>query len=240
LSGSFASQRAAKPGLAGAGGPGDDHMLATLDPLAGQEIHDLALVDATPGREVDVLGHRARGFELCRFQQAGDTTILPRRQLRIHEQPEPVVEGHGLIGRTGELEQNERHIQVLREVMASLALPTRLGFAIPPAFQHFVLVSPSARIDRPRHFDTRRAIKADQLRKAIWRDVDNENPLLGILRTAAQFVSSDTLHAVARQLAAMYQPAGDGGSARDARVAATPPPVAQAVEAPPVVEAAAA
>ncbi len=124
--------------------------------------------------------------------------------------------------------------------MASLALPTWLGFAIPPAFQHFVLVFPSARIDRPRHFDTRRVIKADQLRKAIWRDVDNENPLLGILRTAAKFVSSDTLEAVARQLAAMHQPAGDGASARDARVAATPPPVAQAVEAPPVVEAAAA
>lgn len=112
-------------------------------------------------------------------------------------------------GMASPLEQNERHILVLREVMTSITLPTRLGFSIPPTFQQFVLVAPEARIDRPKKFDGSRVIKADQLRKAIWRDVDNENALLGFLRTAAKLVSSETVEYVARQLTALHQPAGD-------------------------------
>lgn len=115
-------------------------------------------------------------------------------------------------GMPSPLEQNERHILVLRDAMASITLPTRLGFSIPPAFQQFVLVAASARISRPRKFDSSRVIKADQLRKAIWRDIDKENGLLGILRTAAKLVSSETVEFVARQLAAMHRPAADASS----------------------------
>lgn len=121
-------------------------------------------------------------------------------------------------GMPSPLEQNDRHILVLRNAMATVTLPTRLGFSIPPSFQQFVLVAPSARIDRPKRFDTSRVIKADQLRKAIWRDVDNENALLGMLRTAAKLVSSETVEFVARQLAAMHQPAADAAPAPTAPV----------------------
>lgn len=109
-------------------------------------------------------------------------------------------------GMASPLEQNERHIQVLKDVMAGIELPTRLGLRIPPAFQSFVLIAPDARIDRPRKFDTSRVIKADQLKKAIWRDIDNENALIGIVRTAAKIVSSDTVEFVARQLADLHRP----------------------------------
>ena len=128
-------------------------------------------------------------------------------------------------GMPSPLEQNDRHILVLRDAMASLTLPTRLGFSIPPAFQQFVLVAPGARISRPENFDTRRVIKADQLRKAIWRDVDNENALLGILRTAAKLVSSETVEAVARQLAAMHQPAADATPATEVAVPVLTSPI---------------
>src|SRR3546814_9135452 len=45
-------------------------------------------------------------------------------------------------GMASPLEQNERHIQVLKDVMAQIELPTRLGVRIPPSFQSFVLVGP--------------------------------------------------------------------------------------------------
>src|SRR3546814_933781 len=79
-------------------------------------------------------------------------------------------------GMASPLEQNERHIQVLKDVMAQIELPTRLGVRIPPSLQSFVLVGPEAKIYRPKRFDASRVVKADQLKKAIWRDFDNENP----------------------------------------------------------------
>src|SRR3546814_15122151 len=109
------------------------------------------------------------------------------------------------------LEQNERHIQVLKDVMAQIELPTRLGVRIPPSFQSFVLVGPEAKIYRPKRFDASRVVKADQLKKAIWRDFDNENPLIGLLRPAAGVVSGETVEFVARQLEALHRPR-DGGA----------------------------
>jgi hypothetical protein len=109
-------------------------------------------------------------------------------------------------GMASPLEQNERHIQVLKDVMAQIDLPTRLGVRISPTLQSFVLIGPDARIDRPKRFDTSRIVKADQLKKAIWRDIDNENPLIGLLRTAAKIVSGETVEFVARQLVARHQP----------------------------------
>lgn len=113
---------------------------------------------------------------------------------------------HTYEGIPSPLEQNERHVRVLKDVMAGIELPTRLGVRIPPAFQTFVLVAPDARIDRPRTFDTSRVVKADQLRKAIWRDIDNENGLIGLVKFAAKVVSSETLEFVARQLASLHRP----------------------------------
>lgn len=115
-------------------------------------------------------------------------------------------------GMASPLEQNERHIQVLKAVMAGIELPTRLGVRIPPAFQTFVLIGPDARIDRPRNFDTSRVVKADQLKKAIWRDIDNENGLIGLVKFAAKIVSSETLEFVARQLAQLHRPLSLGAT----------------------------
>ena len=104
------------------------------------------------------------------------------------------------------IEQNERHIQVLREVASRIELPMRLGMRIPPAFHSFVLVSATAKVYRPKRFDTSRVIKADQLKKAIWRDIDHENGLLSIIKTAAKIVSGETVEYVARQIAALHRP----------------------------------
>lgn len=114
---------------------------------------------------------------------------------------------HAFEGMPSPLEQNERHIAVLREAMKKIDLPTRLGMRIQLAFQSLVLVSPTARIDRPGKFDASRVIKADQLRARISRDIDNENGLVGIAKTVAKIVSADTVRDVARQLARLHRPA---------------------------------
>jgi len=109
-------------------------------------------------------------------------------------------------GMPSPLLQNERHIAVLRDLMSTLELPTRLGMRITFAFQTLVLVSPDARIDRPAKFDSSRVIKADQIKESIGRDIENENGLLGIMKTAAKIVSSDTVRDVAQQLVNLHRP----------------------------------
>lgn len=109
-------------------------------------------------------------------------------------------------GMPSPLAQNDRHINVLGDVLETIELPTRLGLRIPPEFMSFVLVSPNAQIKRPEKFDTTRVIKADQLKKSIWRDIDNENPLVGLLKTAAKIVAPETVEYVARELAKKHRP----------------------------------
>lgn len=50
-------------------------------------------------------------------------------------------------GMESPLEQNERHIAVLKDVLKTLDLPVRLGMRITPACHSFVLVSSKSRID---------------------------------------------------------------------------------------------
>jgi hypothetical protein len=108
-------------------------------------------------------------------------------------------------GMASPLAQNERHIAVLRDVMAGIELPTRLGLRLAPTFYSYVLVAPGARIDRPKRFDTSRVIKADQLRKNIWKDIDNDSALILLAKTA-KLVSGETVEHVGRQLAARHRP----------------------------------
>jgi len=114
---------------------------------------------------------------------------------------------HTFEGMPSPLLQNERHIAMLRDVMNTLELPTRLGLRITSSFQTFVLVASTARIDRPKKFDTSRVIKADQIKERIWRDIDGENALIGIMKTAARIVSGDTVRDVAQQLTNLHRPA---------------------------------
>lgn len=109
-------------------------------------------------------------------------------------------------GMASPLAQNDRHIAVLRDVVESIEWPQRFGLRIPPSVQSLVLIAPHARIDRSRRFDSSRVIKADQLRKRIWKDIDEENTLIGLIKTATKIVSRETVEFVARQLAARHQP----------------------------------
>ena len=99
------------------------------------------------------------------------------------------------------LEQNERHIMVLREVFKTLTMPTRLGIRLQPSFESLVLVSKNARIGRPAKFDTDRVMKSDQFERWIMKNIDSGSPLM-----MAKVVSIDTLADVATQLVALHRP----------------------------------
>src|SRR3546814_11933574 len=86
-------------------------------------------------------------------------------------------------GMASPLEQKERHIQVLKDVMAQIELPTRLGVRIKPELQSFVLDGPEAKIYRPKRNDASRVVKADKRKKSIGRDLTNDKTLIGMRRT---------------------------------------------------------
>lgn len=73
--------------------------------------------------------------------------------------------------------QNERHIAVLKEALARIDMPSKMGLRLLPVYHSYVLVSPKSRIDRPKKFDTSHIIKADMLGKTI----DNTFEKAGVL-----------------------------------------------------------
>jgi hypothetical protein len=107
-------------------------------------------------------------------------------------------------GMASPLAQNERHIAVLKDAFEQIDMPTHLGMHLAPVFLPYVLVSPRARIERPKRFDTSHVLKADML---SVEDELNRRGLLKGIGHIVHFVSSPTLRAIGQQLVAMHKPA---------------------------------
>lgn len=99
------------------------------------------------------------------------------------------------------LEQNDRHIEVLKDVFKAIQMPTRMGFRLQPNFESLVLVSKNARIGRPEKFKTDRVLKSDQLQKWIEKNLESGSPL-----SIAKIVSLETLTEIGKQLVALHKP----------------------------------
>ena len=81
------------------------------------------------------------------------------------------------------IEQNRKHIAVLKDVFAMrlVELPKRLGISIRPEFRSLILVSKEARISRPKTKAGRAnvegldsVIKVDQLKTLLDKDLDSK------------------------------------------------------------------
>ena len=114
-------------------------------------------------------------------------------------------------GMPSPLEQNARHITVLKDAFDIIDMPNRLGLRLKPSFTSYVLVSPSARIDRPTQINTSNVIKADQLKSVLMESVNQ--PLMssfsnafGNITALAKVVYSATLEDIARKLCELHQP----------------------------------
>jgi hypothetical protein len=115
------------------------------------------------------------------------------------------------------VEQNRKHIEVLRDVFDKGLgrLPRRLGIAIRPRYMSVILISNKARITRPRGTAAARVngldtvMKAEQLFKTIDRDFDNRN-----IGAIVKVVGSDKIERLAHDLAALHRPASPDWAAR--------------------------
>lgn len=109
-------------------------------------------------------------------------------------------------GISSPLEQNRRHMTVLESVFKTgqVSPPKRIGLTIKPSLKSLVLVSKTARINRPKAkvegIDM--VIKNDQLFARIDRDMSTDNNIL----LAVKIIGQDTLEAFARSLAAAHRP----------------------------------
>lgn len=116
--------------------------------------------------------------------------------------------GKGYQGIESPIEQNKRHIELLQKTINDRNLaPTRLGMSIPISFTNYVLVAPSARIDRPvkQSFDTSMVIKADAYASHLENAADKRS-VVSVLTTATKLVGADTLEEFAQKIIRLHRP----------------------------------
>lgn len=110
------------------------------------------------------------------------------------------------VGIPSPIEQNHRHITVLRDAFKQIGLPTRMGITIQPSFNSVVLVSSKAVIDRPKSskIDLNSIIKSDQFFSWYNEKLDETkvSDVLGILKIC----SSDTIKDLGEKLLSLHQP----------------------------------
>lgn len=125
------------------------------------------------------------------------------------------------------IEQNNRH-QILMKRMfdaGEIETPSRAGLRIKPSYHSLILVSNSARIQRPKngsgveHLD--RIIKNEHVHKKINKDT-NEVSVSGLLGIT-KVIAPETLQTFAESLAALHQPLSRNWKARFGITDTAPP-----------------
>jgi hypothetical protein len=163
-------------------------------------IHDLRLEVGGRVAQIDhVLMNRA--FELFVLETKTFSTGLS-----INERGEfsTFYEGKE-VGIPSPLEQNARHISVLKAALKEVGLPKRLGVTMRPTYNSVVLVSPKAVINRPKLNSLPGAvIKLDQF--FSWyhdkMDAPTLKDLFGILKVS----SSATVQSIGEKLLTLHKP----------------------------------
>lgn len=167
-------------------------------------IHDLRLQHQGMVAQIDhVLIGRAMDFWVCESKHFSEG-------VSINEEGEfTAFFGRRPYGVPSPIEQNRKHVAVLKQVLTSsiVNLPTRLGIALRPSVESVVLVSKGARISRPKvKIDgLDRVIKSDHLRSLIEREIDRESVASSLL-SMTKVIGSETLEELARQIAGLHRP----------------------------------
>jgi hypothetical protein len=103
-------------------------------------------------------------------------------------------------GMASPIEQNRRHAEVLREVLIRLGYPN-------PEIASFVLISPTARIDRSKVHSCPEVVKADQFTTAFKkRFLDSLNSVGGILGGLSKALFGDSADTIAKNLVRLHKP----------------------------------
>jgi hypothetical protein len=165
-------------------------------------LHDLRIENGERSAQIDHL-LLDRGLQITVVETKNYSA-----HVKISNAGEFTVEyGQRSFGIPSPIEQNERHLSVLRAVLPRLDLPTRLGVRLMPSLRSAVLFSPKAIITRPDESvrDISSVIKADQFR-AWWNEALDDESVLSSVAGAMKFVSLATLEGLGRQLLALHRP----------------------------------
>jgi hypothetical protein len=166
-------------------------------------LHDLRLRDGTRQAQIDhLIIDRTLTITVIETKNFGaDVEISAQGEFTLRY-------GAKRFGIESPIEQNERHISVLRALMDRIELPTRLGLRLRPTFRSAIVFAPRAVIQRPdaRSRDTSCVLKADQFR-AWWNESLGGESVLAAMAGMARLVSADTVQALARAIVAQHQPA---------------------------------
>ncbi|MGJ9420131.1 nuclease-related domain-containing protein [Massilia sp. CMS3.1] len=109
------------------------------------------------------------------------------------------------VGIPSPVEQNARHISVLKDAFKEIGLPKRLGITLQPSFNSVVLVSPKAIINRQKLADLDASIiKLDQFFSWYHKKMDamTLKDTVGILKVC----SSDTVKNLGEKLLSLHKP----------------------------------
>lgn len=110
----------------------------------------------------------------------------------------------GWKGMASPVEQNKRHIQVLRELIDDEKLtPTRLGLSIRPRFHNWVLVAPECNLTKG---DLKEAtiLKTDMFDRGLEQFINHSS--LGEVMSLAKLCSTEKVAAFAQRLAGFHRP----------------------------------
>jgi hypothetical protein len=109
------------------------------------------------------------------------------------------------VGIPSPVEQNARHISVLKDAFKEIGLPKRLGITLQPSFNSVVLVSPKAIINRPKLADPDASIiKLDQFFSWYHKKMDamTLKDTVGILKVC----SGETVKSLGEKLLSLHKP----------------------------------
>lgn len=110
------------------------------------------------------------------------------------------------IGIPSPLAQNEKHIEVLKALSKTLPLPTRLGVTLMPSFTSVVMVSNKQRITRPKNFDTKNVIKAEQVLEWVTKTNADDASFGRMFGSLAKIVSGETVMEIAEIFTRHHRP----------------------------------
>ena len=130
--------------------------------------------------------------------------ITPEGDFLVHD-------GHRYQNVDSPLEETQKQMDVLKRVLLeNKLLPKRVGLAIKPKIQNFILVSPLSEIVRPpkKIFDSSMVIKADLLiKKALLKNTKRTVNIINKFKKLQEKVKKDPLFKMAHQLVSLHKPA---------------------------------
>lgn len=163
-------------------------------------IHDLRIEQGGRSAQIDhLILTRSLNFHVLETKNLS-------REVRISKLGEWEMQtASGWQGMASPIEQNRRHIEVLREYIREHQLaPKRLGFTLPVRFQNWVLVSPQCRVKR-QGSDGGRVVKMDMFERRIGEWIDRSS-FLDTVTSISSFVSRKTVQNIGLALVGAHRP----------------------------------